>query len=156
MTNDQQVRQIPVREPVVCAQRYEYADAFEAHVPDGEACPPEQWVAAGLDSTPRWVGWIVRVLGVEPSDTAGEGVGGWDIVESTPDIVHLEQELPLLHAVFVGRNVDATHRMLTTALTYDRPLIGRLVWSIVGIAHRRTARRVIIAAPSTARADERR
>ncbi|MDN5854134.1 MAG: hypothetical protein L0K86_15045, partial [Actinomycetia bacterium] len=92
-----------------------------------------------------------HLLGMDASDASGGGIGGWDIIESTPDVIHLEQALPLMHVVFVGRNIESTHRTLSTALTYDRPVIGRLVWSIIGIAHRRTARRLITAAPGAVR-----
>lgn len=150
MTTESQAHRVRVNEPIVLGRRYDYADEYEVHGPEVEPCPPEDWVAAGLDATPKWVGRVVKLLGVDASDASGGGIGGWDIIESTPDVIHLEQSLPLIQVVFVGRNVEPTHRTLTTALTYDRPLIGRLVWSVIGIAHRRTARRLITAVPDGA------
>lgn len=145
-------RRAEVTEPIAIARQHDYADAFEVDLPEPDGHPPEAWVRAGFDATPRVVAWLVGLLGADTSDS--DQLGGWDVVESGPDVIHLEQSLALMHVVFVGRNVEPTRRMLTTALTYHRPVLGRLAWSVIGIAHRRTARRLIMAtvpAPSTPR-----
>jgi len=51
--------------------------------------------------------------------------------------------VPLLHVVVVGRRVAPTRRMLTTVLRYERPVLARLIWVIVGMVHRRTAPQII-------------
>ena len=48
----------------------------------------------------------------------------------------------MLHVDFVGRNTSPTRRTLTTLLTYRRPWV-RLLWLVVGPAHRRTARWIL-------------
>jgi hypothetical protein len=70
-------------------------------------------------------------------------VGPFRIIESGPEVIHLEASLPLMHVVMVGRKVGPAHRMLTTVLQYERPVLARLIWAIVGIGHRLTARQII-------------
>jgi hypothetical protein len=76
-------------------------------------------------------------------------VGPFRIVEAGPEVVHLEASLPLMHVVMVGRNVEPTRRMLTTVLLYERPVLARLIWAIVGIGHRLTARQIIASKVAT-------
>ena len=60
-------------------------------------------------------------------------MSGFRIVESDPEVVHLETYLPLIHVVLVGRQVGPTRRMLTTIVRYERPVLSRLVFAIIGI-----------------------
>ena len=46
--------------------------------------------------------------------------------------------LPVMHVDLIGRNAAHTRRTLTTLLIYRRPWLARLVWVVVGRAHRRT------------------
>lgn len=136
----QQVRQVEVRDPVALSRRYDYADAFEVRMPDPDPDSPETWVRTGMADTSALVGWMTTRLGV--SDAPGT-IFGFRIVESGPELVHLEQSLPLLEVVLIGRRVGSSGRMLTSVLSYRRPVLGRLVWAVVGIGHRRAARRLI-------------
>ena len=43
----------------------------------------------------------------------------------------------------MGRRVEPSRRMVTTVLHYDRPMLARLIRAVVGVGHRRTARRLI-------------
>ena len=70
-------------------------------------------------------------------------MSGFRIVESDPEVVHLETYLPLIHVVLVGRQVGPTRRMLTTIVRYERPVLSRLVFAIIGIGHRWVAPRVL-------------
>jgi hypothetical protein len=130
-----QVRRVGVTDPIAAARGYDYADAFEVRLPEPDQYPPETWVRAGVDATPAW---IKRIAG-----HAGDGLGSARIVESDADVVVLEDSDPLMHTVLVGRNVEPTRRVLTTVLRYERPVLARLIWAIVGMVHRRTARQVI-------------
>jgi len=92
------------------------------------------------------VGWITTVLlghGNAPYMSTVRIVDGWRVMESTPEVVHLEQSLPLMHVVVVGRRVGASGRMLTSVLHFKRPLLARLIWAVVGMAHRRMVRRLL-------------
>ena len=136
-----QVRRVGVTDPIAAARRYDYADAFEARLPEPDPYSPETWVRAGLEATPRVVDWIVGLLGLREAPASSEDhVSGFLIVESDPEVVHLEASLPLMHVVMVGRKVEPTRRMLTTVLRYERPVMARLVWAVVGPVHRRTVR----------------
>lgn len=140
----QQVRRVEVTDPITAARRYDYADAFEVRLPEPDLYPPETWVRAGLGATPGWVEWVVGLLRLssEPESSA-DHVGPFRIVESGPEVIHLEASLPLMHVVMVGRKVEPTRRMLTTVLRYERPVLARLIWAIVDIGRRLTARQII-------------
>ncbi len=153
--NDQlarQVRQVEVTDPVAAARRYDYADAFEVRLPEPDGDAPETWVLAGLDDSPAVVEWIASLLlghGGAPSTSTDRVVDGWRVVESTPEVVHLEQSLPLMHVVVVGRRVGLSGRMLTSVLHFERPVLARLVWAVVGVGHRRMVRRLLGSTSST-------
>ncbi len=145
------VRRVGVTDPIAAARRYDYADAFEVRLPEPDPYPPETWVRAGLAATPGVVERIVGLLGLRdaPASAAGH-LSVFRIVESGPEVVHLEASVPLIQVVMVGRRVEPTRRTLTTVLRYERPVLARLIWSIVGVVHRRVAApRVITGKVST-------
>jgi hypothetical protein len=127
-------RRVGVTDPVVAGRRHDYADAFALRLDGPDPCSPEEWVRAGVDATPAWV---KRVAG------HADGLGSARIVASDDDVVVLEDADPLMHTTMVGRNVQPGLRVLTTVLRYRRPRLARAVWAVVGILHRRTARRVV-------------
>ncbi len=137
----QQVRRVAVTDPIAAARRYDYADAFEVRLPGPDPYPPEAWVRAGLEATPGVVKRILGLLGLrEAPASSADHVSGFRIVGSGPEAVHLEASLPLMHVVLVGRRAEPTRRMFTTVLCFERPVIARLVWAVVGPVHRRAAR----------------
>lgn len=150
------VRQVGVTDPIADARHYDYADAFELRLPEPDLYSPETWVRAGLESVPGVVDRIVGLLGYHnPTESSADNVEMFRIVRSDPEVVHLEASLPLLHVVMVGRNVEPTRRMLTSILTYERPVLARLVWAIVGLGHRRMAPYVIMGkVPTPARSGD--
>ncbi len=127
-------RRVRVTDPIAAARRHDYADAFELRLGGPDRCSPEEWVRAGVDATPAW---IKRIAG------AKDGLGSARVVESAADLIVLEASDPLMETVMVGRNVEGGRRVLTTVLRYRRPLLTRAIWAVVGILHRRTARRVV-------------
>lgn len=127
-------RRVAVSDPIATASPYDYADAFELRLPGPDRCSPEEWVRAGVDATPAWIKWVAG---------ARDGLGSARIIESSAEIVVVEDSDPLMSTVMVGRNPTPERRVLTTVLRYKRPLLTRVVWAIVGILHRRTAKRVI-------------
>jgi hypothetical protein len=128
------VRRVGVADPIAAAHRHDYADAFALRLEGHDPCSPEEWVRAGVDATPAWIKWIAG---------SPDGLASVRVVESGPDVVVLEDSDLLMHTVMVGRNVDPGGRVLTTVLRFRRPRLARAVWAIVGILHRRTARRVV-------------
>ncbi len=146
-----QVRRVDPTDPIATARHYDYADAFELRLPGPDHDKPETWVRAGLDSVPGVVDRIASALGGgETPVPSGDHVEMFRIVTSTPEVVHLEASEPLMRVVMVGRRVEPTRRMLTTILYYERPVLARLVWAVVRLAHRWTARYVITGRGSTA------
>ncbi len=145
-----QVRRVGVIDPIAAARRYDYADAFEVRLPESDPYSPETWVRAGLEATPGVVQRIVVLLGLgRAPESSADALSGFRIVESDPEVIHLEESSPLMHTVLVGRRVEPTHRMFTTVLRYERPVLARLIWAIVGMVPRRTARQVITSKIST-------
>jgi hypothetical protein len=128
------VRRVSVSDPVAATRAHDYADAFELQLEGPDRHSPEEWVRAGVDATPAW---IKRIAG------HADGLGSARIVESSADVVVLEDTDPLMDTVMVGRNVEPARRVLTTLLRYRRPLLARAAWTLVGILHRRTARDVV-------------
>ncbi len=140
----QQVRRVGVTDRIATARRYDYADAFEVRLPEPDPYSPETWVRAGLEATPGVVERIVGLLGLRPAPMpSADRLSAFRIVKSDPEVIHLEASVPLMHVVVVGRKVEPTRRMFTTVLRYERPVLARLIWAIVGMVHRRTAPQVI-------------
>lgn len=135
----QQVRRVEVTDPVAAACRYDYADAFELRLPVPDPYPPETWVREGLAvATPAVVDRIVGLLGFrEAPASSTDHLSVFRIVASGPEVVHLEASVPLMHVIVVGRRVGPTRRMLTSILTYERPVLARAIWAVIGFGHRR-------------------
>jgi hypothetical protein len=127
-------RRVSVTDPVAAARPYDYADAFELRLEAPHRHSPEEWVREGVDATPAW---IKRIAG------NADGLGSAHILESDADVVVLEASDPLMNTLMIGRNIEPERRVLTTVLSYRRPLLARTIWLLVGMLHRRTARRVV-------------
>ncbi|TVL91169.1 hypothetical protein CD790_17980 [Streptomyces sp. SAJ15] len=145
-----QVRRVEVTDPIATARRYDYADAFELRLSEPDPHPPEVWVRAGLDGTPKWVDLVAGLLGMRGApEGPADRVAGFRVIESRPDVVHLETTLPLMRVVLVGRRVEPTCRLFTSVLHYKQPTLARLVWAVVGNGHRWAARQLITSRIST-------
>jgi hypothetical protein len=132
-------------EPLLDGGRYDYADAFEIHVPEPDTRTAEQWVRRGLEGAPSALrGGVVVVhrylLGFRLGPlSAPDHVLGWRIVTSQPDVVLLEAVSPLGRGVIVGRRPDPGSTVLTTFLFRTRPVPARIIWAFLGPVHRRIA-----------------
>ena len=99
--------------------------------------------AGRVRGLPPAVQRVLRLLGFRPGDAGSGQIAGLRIVGSTAEAVRLETSLRLLRVVMVGRQVEPTRRTLTTVLFFDRPVLARLVWKLIGARHRRTAMRIV-------------
>jgi hypothetical protein len=61
----------------------------------------------------------------------------------------MEQTIPLMRVVLVGRRVGTSGRRFTSLLYFTRPVPARLVWALVGIGHRWMVRRLLSGASAT-------
>lgn len=138
----EQVLKVEVTDPVAWGRAFDYADAYESRVAGLEPVLPEVWLRAGMDDVPAIVDRVTSWLGVRDTPDDSGRLAGGDIVESTADVVQVDYSLPLLDVTIVARNVGST-RVLTTLLTYRRPFLARLVWMLIGVWHRRAARRLV-------------
>jgi hypothetical protein len=145
MSNDgAEVRRVPADDPIVLGRAFDYTDAFVVDLPEPDDRPPAEWVREGLAAMPKWVERGARAIGVQPVKDPPPGqLDVFRIVSTDDDVVHLEKALPLLHVDFIGRNVGPRRRMITTGLTYRRPLLATIVWTIIGPGHRWGARRML-------------
>jgi len=148
------VHRVQASDPAATGRAHDYADAFEVQLTEPDGAPPEAWVLNGLADSPAVVDWVAtRVLG-HGSSTPGTAtervVDGWRVVQSTSDVVQLEQSLPLMQVTVMGRNVDPSTRRLTSVLSFERPVLSRLVWAVVGVGHRGMVRRLLRNAAATA------
>jgi hypothetical protein len=117
-----------------------YAVAFV--VPATDTRTPEQWARAVFEAVSAGVRWYLRIgwkyglwLRLGPSSSP-QHVAGWQIVESTSQVIIIEAESPLLvaHNVIQVGNDGVS---LTTSVRYERWL-GRVLWSIAAPLHVRT------------------
>ena len=136
---------VPVEETASGSASADYADAFEVRLHEPDDRSAEEWIRAGLEGAPAAVRRTIVVVHrhvlrfrLGPL-TAPDRILGWRVAESTPDVVRLEAESPLLRAVLVGRRIDDRATRLTTLLFFVRPTVMRAVWTLVGPLHRRIA-----------------
>lgn len=152
-SSQSKVHRVQASDPAALGRGHDYADAFEVQLTEPDGAPPETWVLNGLADSPAVVDWVAtRVLGhgSTPGTATERVVDGWRVVQSTSEVVQLEQSLPLMQVTVVGRNVDLSTRRLTSVLSFERPVLSRLVWAVVGVGHRGMVRRLLRNAAATA------
>jgi hypothetical protein len=134
-------RRVEVTECPRLGDGFDYADAFETELPRPDERSPESWIRAGMEDSPAVVEWIACRLGLgnRPVTTSPEIASG-RVIESTPQLVEIEWSLPLAKVVVIGRRSEPAVRSLSSFLYYERPVLARLVWSVVGVGHRRMVR----------------
>ena len=138
-------RQSPENEPLLAGLgRYDYADSFEIRLDAPDAHTAEEWARCSLEEAPAPTRITVEnawrhALRFQLEDPSEDGnVLGMPIVESTPDLIRLEAQSPLLRAMIIGR-CEPTRVAITTILFYKQPVAMRPIWAAVGPAHRRIA-----------------
>ena len=144
-TSEPEVRRVAPAAASPTGDRFDYADSFEIRLPGPDDRPPEEWMRRGLEEAPRPLRWTILVahrfvlrfhLGPR---SATDHVLGWRVVTSTPELVHLRASGPLMVGDLVGRRDSPEQMELSTYLSFKRPLLARLIWSAVGVLHRRIA-----------------
>jgi hypothetical protein len=140
----QRARRCSVEEPPAGHSRYDYTDAFEVTLPEGDSRSAEQLIRDGLEHAPSALRSVVLVvhrrvlrlrLGVSSSPNH---IVAWQITASEPDMVRLEAAGTLIAGALVGRRIGGRTARLTTFVSYQSPL-ARLVWPMVAPLHRRVA-----------------
>lgn len=143
--NRPRAQRVPVatEEPLLRGDAYDYADAFEIRVLGQDPSTAEEWTRRALEEAPRLIRWTILIahryvlrfrLGPLSSP---DHVLGWKVVTSQPEVVHIESVSPILRAAIIGRATSATTRAATTYLFYKRPVLGRMIFTVVGPIHRR-------------------
>jgi hypothetical protein len=148
-------RQRAVDDSAIGRRDYDYADAFEIELAEGDQRTPEQLFRAALEGAPPVplipiVHKHVLRFHLGPL-TSPDHMFGWRIVTSEPDVIRLEAEGPLIRGVIVGRRISASTAALTTFVFYVRPIAARVIWALVGPMHRRAAPYLLERAAATAR-----
>ena len=127
----------------------DYADTFEAPIPDGDVRTAEQAFRDALGDKAGVGGnvvlWIHRHLlqfRLGPYSSP-DHVIGWRIVRSDDDEFVLAADGPLMRGRLTLRREDARRATLTTRLHYRRKIAARAVWAMVGPVHRVVAPQLI-------------
>lgn len=136
------VRVAVVADPLLDGAPHDYADAFEIRLDRPDAHSAEEWVRQGLEQSAPAVRGLIRFVHgrvarfelVNGPDT----VLGWRVVESRPDVVHLQTSGPLLRADIIARRTSPTVAGFTTFLIY-RNRATPLLWKAIGPLHRAIA-----------------
>jgi hypothetical protein len=131
---------VPADEPLA-PPAYDYADAFEVPAADDDRTA-EEWLRAGLEGSPAALRRLIRlvhggVLRFALGPESPDHVLGWKILSSSPTVAQLGAEGPLGRGVLVGRKVEGAVVLVTYAAYRHR--LGRLVWTLVMVVHRRVA-----------------
>jgi hypothetical protein len=127
----------------------DYADTFEAAIPDGDVRTAEQVFRDALGDKPgvggNVVSWIHRhVLRFHLGPySSPEHVIGWRIMRSDDDEFVLAADGPLMRGRLTLRRDDARRAILTTRLHYRHKIGARTVWAVVGPLHRAVAPRLV-------------
>jgi hypothetical protein len=127
----------------------DYADAFEIPISDGDSRTAEQAFRDGLGAQPgvsgRLVVWIHRHVlrfRLGPFTSAGHVIG-WKIVHSDPDQFVLTTDGSLMRGQLVLCRQADRRAVLTTQLFFRHHATARMVWTVIGPAHRTIAPRLI-------------
>ena len=143
--SEPEVRRVAPTAASPTGDRFDYADSFEIRLPGPDHRPPEEWMRRGLEEAPRPLRWTILAahrfvlrFHLAPR-SATDHVLGWRVVTSTPELVHLQASGPLMVGDLVGRRDSPEQMELSTYLSFKRPLPARLIWSAVGVLHRRIA-----------------
>ncbi len=133
------------RRSIVADEGCDYADAFEVSVDEPDTRSAEQLFLAGLEGAPRWLRRVVLVVHrhvlrfeLAPLE-APNHVLGWEILSVEPDRIRLRATGPLLNGVLVARRLTPLSAVLETFVSYRRPVLARVVWTVVSPVHRTVA-----------------
>ena len=134
---------------------HDYADAFELRLDQPDTHTAEEWVRAGLDGSGSAVRATIRFVHARVARFAlrEDGILGWEVVASTPDVLHLRTEGPLLRAEIVARRTSPTTATASTFLHYKHR-VTPLLWRGIGPVHRRVAPLLLRRAAARFAADE--
>jgi hypothetical protein len=135
-------RRVEVAETGDPLGRSDYASAFAVSRRAGDERSAEQWARAAFEGAPAAlrtfvvVGWRYGLgFRLGPRGSAAH-VLGWKIASSTPEVVVLTLQSPLVTAHKVVR-VDAARVAMTTFVRYERAP-ARALWSAAAPVHHRT------------------
>jgi hypothetical protein len=137
---------VPIREPLIGGEAYDYADCFEVRLPEPDERSAEEFTRSALGDAPWLVRGTVSIahrhilrLRLGPRSSPHH-LFGWEIRAAAHDVVHLEARSPLLgRGAIVARRPDRSRAVLTTYVFFARPRLSRAVWAVTGPLHRRVA-----------------
>lgn len=144
----QQARRCPViaENPPPGKSAYDYADAFEVTLPEGDGRTAEQIVRAGLQHAPAILRSTIvvvhrHVLRFQLGPVSSRNhVVGWQIMTSEPDVFVMEASGPLIDGAIVARRIGGRTARLTTFVVFRRRTLASLMFLSVAPMHRRVAK----------------
>jgi uncharacterized protein DUF2867 len=130
------------RRSVVADETCDYADAFEVSVSTPDTRTAEEVVRAGLEGAPGWLGMMVLIahryvlrFELAPAGTPNH-IMGWEVLSADHDVMRLRATGSLMEGMLVARRAGPSAVVLETYVTYRRPVLARIVWTVVGPIHR--------------------
>ncbi len=137
-------RPVPVVEPLIGSDRYDYADAYEIRVREPDERSAEELSRFALERAPwqaRWFIWAVQrlLLGIRLGPRSSpDHILGWRILTSQHDVIQLGAVSPVLgRSLIVIRRINQTCARATICICFARPVPARVLWAIAGPGHRR-------------------
>lgn len=136
---------LTAEDPLSPFKRADYADTFSISCENAYSVAPEDLVRRGLEDLPAPVRLVVQLawrgaLRFQLLDEDADGqIAGWKIVESQDDAVQIQTSSTTTEAALLAwREPGMLH--FSTYLHWLRPREGRLIWAVVGPAHRTVGR----------------
>jgi len=121
---------------------YHYASSFAVGIRSGDTRSSEQWVRSMFENASAPVqtfvlfGWKnLLQLRLGPKSSS-DYVLGWKVTSTTPEVIVLDVQSPLLQVRKVLR-VEASRVVTTTCVRYDL-WAARVIWAMVAPVHHRT------------------
>src|SRR5215213_6902820 len=128
---------IVAESPPTGKSRYDYADAFEVTLPEGDGRTAEQIVRAGLQHAPPALRSAIRTVhrhvlrfNLGPASSPDHLVG-WGITTSEPDVFLMEASGPLIDGAIVARRSGERTARLTTFVVFRQRTLARLMFVFV-------------------------
>jgi hypothetical protein len=151
-------RPVPVVEPLIGPDRYDYADAYEIRVREPDERSAEELARLAFEQAPwqaRWFIWAVQrlLLGFRLGPRSSpDHIFGWRMLTSQHDVIQLGAVSPVLgRSLIVARRIDQTCARVTICIFFAHPLAARVLWAIAGPGHRRIVPYVMEHAAAAAR-----
>jgi hypothetical protein len=138
------------RKPGIATGDFDYADAFEVQLGDGDTRTAEQLFRAALGAAPEWMLAVVLAvhrhvlrLNLGPASSP-KHIFGWEIQTTEKDTIRLRAEGSLIGGALVAKRIPPSSAVLETYVDFRRPALARIIWTAIVPVHRAVARYLLL------------